>query len=182
VIDPVTLRERSSSPAAEAIGSNGLLRSYAHGLAASGETGRAVALLLRLRETNATATVYDRRLAAAFLLADSRGPEAARLLEGVPSLPPEAAVAAAGETLANPLRRDIDVPVLDAMGIPPDHPEAVRAMMLWFVANQRVEPAQRFARRLLEMAPGDAEARGVLGLRAGEPDRVLAPSVPDSLW
>lgn len=183
-IDPRTLGERSSGGAANPDERNRVLRAYAQGLAASGMTDRAVQILMQLEEPDEYAAASDRRLAAALLLADRRGGEAEKLLRETPSFTPDDAIAAACEILANPSRRDIDDPVLIAMGIPTADSEAARRMMRWFALNRSMGPTIRFAQRLLTLQPGDPEATAVLRLlRSGMAEkRATVPVAPDSLW
>jgi hypothetical protein len=163
---------------------NTTLRSYSLGLGASGSTDRAVQILLGLKEPNSYAAAFDRRLAAALLLADGRDDQADALLRGIPPFSTEDAIDAACGVLANPSRRDLDAAVMTAMGLPADDPEAVRKMMRWFALNRSVDSTIRFANRLLAIEPDDSEAATVLKwLHTGtEQKRATVPSAPDSLW
>jgi len=183
-IDPVTLQTRSVGGVADSLGYGATLRAFAQGLAASGETDRAVRILLAMRESDPWYTSYDRRLAAALLLAQNRRAEADSLLHVTPFFNREDSIEAAAELLANPPRLDLDAPVLTAMGLSPDAPEDARAMMRWFALNRYPEATIRFAQRLLAKTPNDAEAAAVL--RALQPasrwERVTVPVEHDALW
>jgi len=183
-IDPVTLATRSAGGAADSLGYGATLRAFAQGLAASGETERAVRILLAMQESDPWYTSYDRRLAAALLLTENRRAEADSLLRVTPSFNREDSIEAAAELLANPPRLDLDAPVLTAMGLSPDAPEDARAMMRWFALNRYPEATIRFAQRLLATKPNDAEATVVL--RTLQPatrwERVTVPVEHDALW
>ena len=160
------------------------LRAYAQGLAASGHTDRAVEILLRMPAPDPVVAAVHRRLAAAFLFADGREAEAEKLLRATPPLDREDALEVAGMFLANPARRDIDAPVLLALGVAPADTAAVRGVMRKVAMTGRREATIRFAHRLLAAKPGDWEAEALLRwLRQGaESKRVTVPVVADSLW
>ena len=183
-IDPVTLATRSAGGVADSIGYGATLRAFAQGLAASGETDRAVRILLAAREPDPWYTSYDRRLAAALLLSENRRTEADSLLRETPSFNREDSIEAAAELLANPPRLDLDAPILTAMGLLPESPEDARAMMRWFALNRYPEATIRFAQRLLTRQPNDPEASVVLRtLQPGSRwERVTVPVEHDALW
>ena len=106
------------------------------------------------------------------------------MLRGVPSVTPDDAVAIAGEVLANPSRRDIDAPVLAAMGVAPADTAALRAVMRKLAIGGKHQATLRFARRLLASKPGDWEAQALLRWlhQGAEATRVTVPVVADSLW
>jgi len=183
-IDPVTLAVRSAGGAPDSLGYGATLRAFGQGLAASGETDRAVRILLAMRESDPWYLSYDRRLAAALLLATNRQAEADSLLRETPSFNRDDAIEAAGELLANPPRLDLDAPILVAMGLSPDDPEDARAMMRWFALNRYPEATIRFAKRLLARKPDDAEATVVLRtlMPGSRWERVTVPVEHDALW
>jgi len=160
------------------------LRGYAQGLAATGRTDRGVELLLRLPAPDPLVAAVNRRLAAALLLADGRSAEAAKMIQGTMSIGTEDAIEVAGAVLANPARRDIDSAVLLALGAAPADTAVVRGVMRKLALSSRWGATSRFARRLLEVKPGDWEAEALLRwIRQGsETMRVVAPVVADSLW
>ncbi|HYR69291.1 MAG TPA: hypothetical protein VER77_05370 [Candidatus Dormibacteraeota bacterium] len=183
-IDPRTLETRPALADSGSYEYGATLRAYAQGLAASGHTDRAVEILLRMPAPDPLVAVVHRRLAAALLLADGREPEAAKLLRTTPPLDREDALDVAGMFLSNPARRDIDAPVLAALGLAPADTAAVRGVMRKVALTGRREATIRFAHRLLAMMPGDWEAEALLRwLRQGaESKRVTVPVVADSLW
>ncbi len=183
-IDTRTLAAMPPGPDSSTYEYGATLRAYAQGLAATGSTTEAVSILLRMHAPDATVASFNRRLAAALLLAQGESQEAAALLRTADPIDPQDAVAAAGEILANPSRRDIDGPVLMALGILPADTSAVRAVMRGLAVGGRREATIRFAHRLLDAKPGDWEALALLRwLKQGEEaTRVLVPVVADSLW
>ena len=183
-INPRTLETRSSGGEVDSLGYAATLRAFAQGLAASGETDRGVRILLAMRESDPWYTAYDRRLAAALLLADGRHGEALAILRDTQSFDREDAIEAASELLSNPPRRDLDGAVVSAMGLSPEDPETSRAMMRWFALNRYPDATIRFARRLLHSKPDDAEAAAVIRtLQPGSQwERVTVPVEHDTLW
>lgn len=160
------------------------LRSYAQGLAATGHTDRGVQVLVRMFAPDSLVAAVNRRLAAALLLADGRASEAAKLIRETPPIGPEDAMDVAGAVLGNPSRREIDGPFLAAFGVAPSDTAVVRGVMRKFAMTERWGATTRFARRLLEVKPGDWEAEALLRwLKQGsETKRVVVPVVADSLW
>jgi hypothetical protein len=160
------------------------LRAYAQGLASTGEVDRAVEILVSMNAADGFVAAVNRRLAGALLLAEGRNGEAASILRQTPSIDFQDAILVAGELVANPSRRDIDGPVLEALGVSPADTAATRAVMRRLALGNRRGATIRFARRLLDLKPGDWEAQALIRwLRQGsEAKRVTAPAVSDSLW
>ncbi|HEY6554844.1 MAG TPA: hypothetical protein VI669_15930, partial [Vicinamibacteria bacterium] len=182
-IDPVTIRLQASKPDPPPFPANSVLRAYAQGLALSGDLDRALALLLSLREENPFVANLNRRLAASYLLAAGRTPEARSLLASLQVFTRTDAIEVASGVLANPSRQDLDRPTMIAMGIDPNDPTALRTIMRGLMKNGSSFSATRFARALLAQLPADAEARAVLEYEAKiRRERVMARAVPDSLW
>ena len=183
-IDTGTLETRPGRGDSSSYEYGATLRAYAQGLAASGHTDRGVEILLQMPAPDPIVAAVHHRLAAALLLADGREHEAAQLLRAAPPLDREDALDVAGSFLANPARRDIDAPVLLALGVPPADTAAVRVVMRKAALTGRREATIRFAHRLLAAKPGDWEAEALLRwLRQGaESKRVTVPVVADSLW
>ncbi len=181
-IDTRTLKMRSAGPEGSRAEYCATLRAYAQGLAGSGMPDRGVEVLLRTQVGDEYEAVYNRRLAAALLLAEGREGDAERVLRGAPTFTVEDAVDAAGRLVANPSRRDLDRPLLAAMGLSSDAAEDVRAVMRWLAMNRSRTATIRFARRLLTMLPGDPEAEAVLRILGTGVERLTVPVVPDSLW
>jgi hypothetical protein len=167
-IDVRTLEAAPRGEPVDSLGYAAALRAYAQGLAASGESHRGVEILLGLKERETWYAAYDRRLAAALLIADGHTEEADAILRDTPTFERQDAVEAAAELLANPPRRNLDTAVLVGMGLPPEDPDVTREMMRWFAVRKYPDATLRFARRLLEAKPGDPEAEAVL--------RILKPS------
>jgi len=160
------------------------LRAYAQGLASTGATDRAQRILLAMPPPDSLTAAVNRRLAVALLVAEGRTDDAAALTRQTPRIPREEAIAAAGEILANPSRRDIDDPVLASLGLSAADTAATREMMRGFLLRSQRAATVRFAHRLLEAKPGDWEAQALVRwMRQGSrARRVVAPAVSDSLW
>ena len=183
-IDVRTLRALPDGSDSTSYEYGATIRGYAQGLAASGRADRAVEILLAMPAPDSFVAALNRRLAAAFLLADGREGEAAALLRSTETIDPGDAIDATVEIVANPSRRDIDRPVLEALGVSPADTAAVRAVMRKLALGNRRGATIRFAHRLLDAKPGDWEALALLRwLQQGaEAKRVTAPAVSDSLW
>ena len=183
-IDLRTFGTRSSGPAPDSSEMAATIRSYAQGLAACGETGRGVDLLLRLNPRDEFEGAVNRRLAAALWLAEGKPDSADAILGGTPSIERQDGLHVAAGLLSGPTRRDMDAPVLAALGVAPEDTAAIRLLMRRFALQRSGEAATRFARRLLEFRPGDWEATALLRwFRQGkETRRVTIPVVADSLW
>lgn len=183
-IDTQTLAARPPGPDSTTYEYGASLRAYAQGLAATGGAEPAVQILLRMHAPDLYVASFNRRLAAALLMSDGRNDDAAAMLRTAEPIDPEDAIVAAGEILSNPSRRDIDAPVLEALGMSLADTSAVRAVMRRLALGGRREATIRFARRLLESKPNDWEALALLRwIRQGqEATRVLVPVVADSLW
>lgn len=183
-IDPRTLATRSSGPPPDSSEMAATIRSYALGLAACGETARGASLLLELRPRDEFEGAVNRRLAAALWIAEGKADSAEALLRKTPSLERQDGLYVAAGLLSGPTRRDIDVPVLTALGVAPEDTAAIRLLMRRFALQRSGEAATRFAQRLLVARPGDWEATSLLRwFRQGkETRRVTIPVVADSLW
>ena len=183
-IDLRTLEATSSEGPADSVGYAATLRAYAQGLAASGESRRGEEILLGLKEGDEWYAAYNRRLAAALMLADGRKAEAEAILRDTPSFQRQDAIAAASELLANPPRRNLDAAVLAAMGLSPEDPETLREMMRGFATRKYPDATIRFARRLLQAKPGDPEAEAVIRiLQPGSTwEQVTDPVEHDVVW
>jgi hypothetical protein len=183
-IDTRTLETRPSPSDSTSYEYGATLRAYAQGLAASGRADRGVTLLLRMFAPDSLVAAVHRRLAAALLLADGRSAEADRLLRATPPLERDDALEVAGVFLANPARRDIDAPVLQALGVAPTDTAGVRVVMRKIALSGRRDATIRFAHRLLAAKPGDWEAEALLRWlgQGAASKRVTVPVVADSLW
>ena len=183
-IDPSTHATRSSGPPPDSSEMAATIRSYAQGVAASGETARGVELLLRVPPRDEFEGAVNRRLAAALWLAAGAGDSAVAVLRETPRLRREDGLYVAAGLLGNSARRDIDAPVLEALGIAAADTAATRLLMRRFALQRSRAATIRFARRFLESRPGDWEATSLLRwLRQGEETRrVTIPVAADSLW
>lgn len=139
------------------------LRAYALGLAGRGRVDDAVSILTRMPQDLGADLAYDRRSAAAILLAAGRDREAEGILATTPHFHPEQSIREVGGLIAKPIPGlDLDEGALRAFDIRPDDAAAVREIMRWLAERSYGSSAARFARRLLAVAPHDPEALEVL--------------------
>ena len=144
------------------------LRYYARGLAAGGETDRALQVLLSVREPNKASWAMDRRLAAMFLFFARRDAEATHLLQFVPPVRRDNALEVVARIVSDPpAGASWDEPALRAFGLQPGDPEVWRYLLHYFVGLGRRPDALRLAGRLLALRPGDLDAsRTIEGLNS----------------
>jgi hypothetical protein len=162
-IDPLTLRARTASGRDPSYSyCEVAIRAYAYGLAGSGETDRAVGMLLRMPEWSPRLRGVHRRMAATLLLGDRRDAEAERILAGEPPMDRGYALANLRAVLAEqPPGRIYDDLALRAFRIDPTDGDGLRDLMKWFGSMRYADVAIRFARRVEALHPGDAEATRV---------------------
>jgi len=144
-----------------------------------GDVDRGVHVLLNMQEVDRLSWDFDRRLAAAFLLASDRSAEAGDLLKGLPELEKEQALDGASAALTPELPRPgLDEPVFRVFGLDPNDAEAYRHLMFYFSDNAQLEKTERMAERLLVLRPGDEEATAVLDAISKVPkwEPVLTPA------
>ena len=141
-----------------------IIRTYARGLAASGETDRAVRILERLSaHDDESLRSYDLRLAAMALLANRDHDGAQRLLSKAPPISRESALYGVAKVMSEPTGRgDLDSCAFPAFGLSPADPETLRYLMEMYYASQFVPQAIHFARRLQDIAPADSESAEIL--------------------
>jgi len=182
-IDPATLHVTSSGTP-DSAGYRAAIRSYARGLAAAGETDRAVGLLLRMNAGEEWETAYNRRLAGALLLAAGRQADADRILEDTPRFNRTDAIAIVYEVAMIPSSADLDEAILEAVGLGTGDSEAIRSVMRRLALNRYPAATIRFAKRLQALSPGDNEARMVLQMlqRGEDASRVTTPVEHDIAW
>ena len=182
-IDPATLHVTSSGTP-DSAGYRAAIRSYARGLAAAGETDRAVGLLLRMNAGEEWETAYNRRLAGALLLAAGRRADADRILEDTPRFNRTDAIAIVYEVAMIPSSADLDEAILEAVGLGTGDSEAIRSVMRRLALNRYPAATIRFAKRLQALSPGDNEARMVLQMlqRGEDASRVTTPVEHDIPW
>jgi hypothetical protein len=159
------------------------VRAYCTGLFGSGETDRAVDILLHMQEINPKLQSVHWRTAATFLLADGRIADADSILHQALPLSRALALANMRAVLAErPPGRILDDAALHAFDIEPDDAEAIRELMRWFAKFGYAEPALRFADRLERLSPGDSEAAATIRKMSWILDqRRRAPPAPGAL-
>jgi hypothetical protein len=176
-VDLKTLRPRTSGPKPDYFEYQKAVRFYARGLAATGRTDLAVNILLRMPHSDRIYKEVDQRIAAMLLFAAGDSLHARQLLAPLPPLFPEIAVGVTVAFLFTPDRRQArDEAVMEAFGLPSGDPEAIRAIMIACNKPGAYSAALRFARRLLVMRPGDAEARQMIAEIEAQPTRDLVVS------
>jgi hypothetical protein len=132
------------------------------GLAGRGEIDRAVSVLTGMRQYSDYLRAYDRRSAAAILLAAGREHDAAQVLEATPAFHREDAIQEVAGLIAKPIPGiDLDEGALRAFGLAPSDSNAVRSVMQTLERGGYREGAVRFARRLLRLVPEDPEAESL---------------------
>lgn len=164
-INPATMFARSASGREPDYNiCEGAVRAYAMGLAGSGNTDAAVNLLLHMPELNRGLEIVHRRMAAMFLFAEERDREGEAILHVTYELPRGLALEDLKAVLAEqPPGRIYDEYALRAFGISQGDTDASRSLMRWFAGMKYAEVALRFAQRLDQLRPGDAEAAEVIG-------------------
>ncbi len=163
-IDPDhgSLRSSGRNPDPEEM--RAITRTYARGLAASGEYARSIRILEMLAAGDAAPLEsYDLRLAAmaAFSSRDPAG--ASRLLAQAPPIPREFALNSVARVMAEPTgRADLDSLAFPAFGVSSADPDALRYLMNMFYGSLFVSQAIEFARRLQAVAPTDSGSAEIL--------------------
>ena len=157
-IDPNTSRFRSTGRSVEGAEIVGALRSYARGAAASGETARALRILMGLSNADrGPMRSFDLRIAAMVLRASGRLDDAEQIVERAPPLERFEALDMVGNQLAEPTgRADLDSCAFWAFGVSPDDPEALRYIIGQFRIGGYTRPALDLALRLQKLAPADS--------------------------
>jgi len=150
---------RSSGPLPDLFAYEKTLRTFAMGRAAGGQVDEAVRILLTMPGRPSRVQIYDRRIAAALLIASGRKSDAAQLLVGVPLFERNDALDAVFSVLHEPIPGlDMDSATMEAFGVSPDDLAANRFLMEDNDDYGFRDAALRFARRVLLLAPGDTEA------------------------
>jgi len=140
------------------------LRSYAIGLAGSGEISRAVDILLHLDDPSTGDHAVNYRLAAMLLYWTGDDSTADGMLRGIPAIPANFAVQAVGSmlTVPTPASHPIEQAAFRAFGLSWDDAKTLRALMGALVRLGYQDAAERLARRILVLQPGDEEAAQVM--------------------
>ena len=163
-IDPDSIRFRSSGgtqPHPDEVGRT--IRSYARGIAATGESDRAVRILERLGHVDGGLLYdYDLRLAAMIRYAEGRVVEAETLKARSPLIPREFAIDMVGKVFAEPTDPKIDSCAYWAFDVSPTDTSAVARLMRLFRDGGYHDQACDFARRMRQLAPRDAESIEIL--------------------
>jgi hypothetical protein len=162
-VDLNSYAPRGSGSAPDAFAYQKTLRTFALGRASVGSTDEAVRILLQMPDRPPHVQAYDRRTAAALLLAADRRRDAEHLLRGMPPFSRSDALDATFAILHEPVPGlALEDAVMEAFGLSPLDLEANRMLMQAFDQNGFSEPAIRFARRLAALAPNDPEPPAVL--------------------
>ena len=140
------------------------IRTFARGVAASGDWRRSARILERVAQLDSGADrVYDLRLGAMALFANGASHEAQQILSSEGPLSREGGIASIMKVLAEPTRSaTLDSCAYQAFGISPSDPSAVRELMRGFRDNGYPAQALHFALRLEALVPGDPEAKAVI--------------------
>ena len=122
--------------------------------------------------------LFDRRLAAALLIATGDRTHAIALLRGVPQYDRATALNAVFAMLVEPVTGlDLDAAAMEVCGIPERDGDAMRSLMRAFEQFGSLNAAKRYAARLLELVPNDIEGRALSRrLSAEQGARVTTPS------
>jgi hypothetical protein len=170
-IDPFTYRVTTASGGhPEYLTVEQALRTYAMGLAGSGETDAAARLLVEMPEIDRSYESLHHRMAVMVLLADGREEDAKQLMSGIPPATREWSLGNLPVVLAQqPQVRNFDAVGLRAFEVDSTDVDAIRHLTEWYLRRRYPDPAGRFAARLLALAPGDS-----IGMAAA--------AVRDSAW
>jgi hypothetical protein len=159
-IEPGTSYFRSTGERLDREEVAGPLRSYARGLAASGETGLCLRILSGLsRVDQGRVRSYDIRLAAMALRHSGRVAEAEQVRARADPLTRGEARDMVAKLLAEPTgRAELDSNAYWAFGVSPDDPQALRYMIEQLGSGGYSGPSLELRRRLRRLAPKDAKA------------------------
>jgi hypothetical protein len=150
------------------------IRSYARGLAATGDPERASKLLTHLAQVDGgLLRDYDIRLLAMIRLSrgDAAGGES---LKAIAPVSREFAIDMVGKIYAEPSSDpSFDATVFPAFDISPSDTTVVRRLMRLFRDSGYLRQAYEFAERTIKLVPGDREAAAIL--RSGRPPGVAPP-------
>jgi len=177
-IDPGTLVARTSGPPPDLLAYQKTLRTFALGRAAAGKVHEAVRILTSIPGGSSFVANYDRRTAAAVLIASGYRSEAASLIKSLPAMSREDAFESILGVLHEPIPGiDLDDAAMEAFGLSPRDTDANIALMFAFEQFGFAEPAVRFALRVQALAPEDADAKRVLQ-KWSRPSRQRDVTVP----
>ncbi len=183
-IDLRTKGAHSGGPQPNYVQYQKTLRYYARGLTATGDIFSGLHVLLRMPEPDYSSWVLDRHLAAMLLYAIGRDQDAAVVLRQVPNLSRADARGAIGALLGSPSPGlPWDDAAFKAFAISTDDVDAWRQLMRGSATPIYAADAIRFARRVLRLVPGDAEASATIRRLSGYEwmAAISRPAPPDSL-
>jgi len=179
---PLAYRSSAGSPDLEE--ADRPLRTYARGLAASGETDRAVRILFDLsRDDTPGLQAYDRRLAAMFLFQAGRPEVARKLTAGAPMFTRDVSLDMIAKILNERSGEPATIDTFAFLAFGVDvNADAYRHLLRKAIERRDDELAGYEARRLLEIAPGDPEAVATLRRLASAPapQRITEPGAEPS--
>jgi hypothetical protein len=133
------------------------LRTYAVGLANTGRIDDGASLLVRMPDADLGYETLHHRMAAMVLLAAGRETDARRLATGVPQPSRRWVMETIPAILAQqPPEGPFDASGLRAFGIDSTDVDAIRELARVYLTQRLADPAGRFGRRLLILAPGDS--------------------------
>ena len=141
-----------------------ILRTYARGLDASGETDRADSILTRLAAEDAEPDrSYDLRLAAMARFARSDSIGAKGILARAEPIPREYALYCLAKVLGEPTGNEAyDSAAFTAFGISSTDVNAMRYLMDLFYGSEIYPQAKELALRIQALAPGDPQSAQIL--------------------
>ena len=177
-IDLEDLEPKTSGAPVDVLAYQKTLRTFALGVASLGRTDDAVRILLQMEGRPAEVLAYDRRTAAALLLAADRREDASALLVGVMPFTRVSALEATFAILHEPIPDlALEAAVMEAFGLTPDDLETNRMLMQAFDQEGYSEAAIRFAQRVQRLVPRDEEATRILRkwLERRKPVRISVP-------
>jgi hypothetical protein len=179
-VDLETLKPRSTGLPISFPEFQKTLRGYALGLAGSKRVERAAEILTTMPQYSDTLAQFDRRTAAALLMAAGRETEGQKLLEGMPPFDPhEKFWSIAGLVAKPPEDLDIDVATMVAFDTDPNDPRLNRELMRWLYKAGFQESGYRFAKRVGALVPGDPEAATHLSRQPEQPTREITVPAPE---
>jgi hypothetical protein len=164
-IDPDSLRvEWSGTGQPHPWEINRPIRGIARGLAAAGETERAVRILTGLAGVEqGMERAYDQRLIAMIRLSEGRRKDAAAILDSTDGFAWGVAVEIVKKLFTESTSNaGLDSCAFEAFELSPTDPEVSRYLMKRFRSEGLVPEAVHFARRLVALRPGDPEAVALL--------------------
>lgn len=163
-VDTQTLAVRSAGAPVEPFRYRAVLRSYAIGLAGSGQLQRAVDVLLGIDPPTSWHHVTSYRIAAMLVYAYGFEADANQMLLDAPMVPRAAALRSIRNLLTVPMSpsRPLERHALRAFGLSWDDADAVKAVMWDLDALGYHNVSSRLAERVLMLQPGDPIAFRIL--------------------